>query len=76
MKTKKRFFTLMLPLALAVCMAVPAFASNEDSNFMIPIASNYTWGANEVSVRKKDNSTSAYVQLQYPDQPQSDCCPY
>ena len=28
---------------------------------MIPIASNYTWGANEVSVRKKDNSTSAYV---------------
>lgn len=55
MKTKKRFFTLMLALALAVCMAVPAFASNEDSNFMIPIASNYTWGANEVSVRKKDN---------------------
>ena len=52
MKTKKRFFTLMLALALAVCMAVPAFASNEDSNFMIPIASNYTWGANEVSVRK------------------------
>lgn len=44
MKTKKRFFTLMLALALAVCMAVPAFASNEDSNFMIPIASNYTWG--------------------------------
>ena len=43
MKTKKRFFTLMLALALAVCMAVPAFASNEDSNFMIPIASNYTW---------------------------------
>lgn len=36
MKTKKRFFTLMLALALAVCMAVPAFASNEDSNFMIP----------------------------------------
>ena len=27
MKTKKRFFTLMLALALAVCMAVPAFAS-------------------------------------------------
>lgn len=43
----------MLALALAVCMAVPAFASNEDSNFMIPIASNYTWGANEVSVRKR-----------------------
>lgn len=37
MKTKKRFFTLMLALALAVCMAVPAFASNEDSNFMIPL---------------------------------------
>lgn len=34
MKTKKCFFTLMLALALAVCMAVPAFASNEDSNFM------------------------------------------
>ena len=32
MKTKKRFFTLMLALALAVCMAVPAFASNEDSD--------------------------------------------
>ena len=73
MKTKKRFFTLMLALALAVCMAVPAFASNEDSNFMIPIASNYTWGANEVSVRKKDQ---CLCQLQYPDQPQSDCCPY
>lgn len=56
----------MLALALAVCMAVPAFASNEDSNFMIPIASNYTWGANEVSVRKKDNSTSAYVNYNIP----------
>lgn len=53
MKTKKRFFTLMLALALAVCMAVPAFASNEDSNFMIPIASNYTWGANEVTFAKR-----------------------
>ena len=69
MKTKKRFFTLMLALALAVCMAVPAFASNEDSNFMIPIASNYTWGANEVSVRKKDNSTSAYVNYNIPTSP-------
>ena len=61
MKTKKRFFTLMLALALAVCMAVPAFASNEDSNFMIPIASNYTWGANEVSVRKKDQRDLWYL---------------
>ena len=69
MKTKKRFFTLMLALALAVCMAVPAFASNEDSNFMIPIASNYTWGANEVSGRKKDNSTSAYVNYNIPTSP-------
>lgn len=76
MKTKKRFFTLMLALALAVCMAVPAFASNEDSNFMIPIASNYTWGANEVSVRKKGQFDQCLCQLQYPDQPQSDCCPY
>ena len=59
----------MLALALAVCMAVPAFASNEDSNFMIPIASNYTWGANEVSVRKKDNSTSAYVNYNIPTSP-------
>ena len=57
MKTKKRFFTLMLALALAVCMAVPAFASNEDSNFMIPIAS------------KKDNSTSAYVNYNIPTSP-------
>ena len=75
MKTKKRFFTLMLALALAVCMAVPAFASNEDSNFMIPIASNYTWAPMRSAFAKR-TIRPVPMSTTISRSAQSDCCPY
>ena len=66
----KRVLTCVSAIAMAFSvMAVPAFASNENSNFQIQISSNYAWGANQVSVRKKDNSTSAYVNYNIPTSP-------
>lgn len=68
--TVKRVLTCISAVAMAFSvMAIPAFASNEDSNFMIPISSDYSWGTNTVSVRKKDNTTSAYVNYNIPTSP-------
>lgn len=41
--TVKRVLTCISAVAMAFSvMAIPAFASNEDSNFMIPISSDYS----------------------------------
>lgn len=66
----KRVLTVGLVIVMAFSiMSVPAFASSGDSNFIIPISSDFSWGVNRVTVRKKDDSTSAYVNYCYPSTP-------
>ena len=61
MRFKRLAVTVLAMAMLVSAMAIPASASTGDSNYSIGISSTSGVYANSITVRKKDDTTSAYV---------------
>ncbi len=59
MNKAKRFLTMLLVAISVFVMAVPAFATTEDTIDTISVGSNYTLGER----REKNSSTAAYLYM-------------